>query len=154
LTKAAFWAGEYPLAEKYASRWLETGRQQFADSAGLAPDKRLAREMDLGEIIHQANSILGEIALSRGDTKSAGEYLVASAKITKPSPVLASYGPDLALMRDLLTLKENQAVLEFLDECTNFWKFEGRPAKWKQEILSGNDPDFGSGFSTLFKRLK
>ena len=155
LTKAAFWAGEYSIAEKYAGRWLETARQRSAASASLPPNERLAKEMDLGDAIHQANSILGEIALSRRDTKSAGDYLIASAKVTKASPSLASYGPDLALMRDLLALKQTQPVLDFLDECTKFWSSsQGKPAKWKQAIQSGKDPDFGAGFSTHFKRLK
>ena len=126
----------------------------FPRRAAASFNKRLAREMDIGETIHEANSILGEIALSRGDTKRAGEYLIASAKVATPSPVLASYGPDLALMKDLLALQEKQPVLEFLDQCTNFWKFEGRPARWKQAIQSGNSPDFGAGFNTRFKRLK
>ena len=155
LTKAAFWAGQYPLAEKYAGRWLKEVRQRSADSAGLAPNRRLGQEMDLGDAIHQANSILGEIALSRGDTKRAAEHLVASGKVATPSPSLASYGPDLALMKDLLALKEKRAVLEFLDECGSFWHgSEGRPASWKQAIESGNNPDFGAGFKTHFKRLK
>ena len=154
LTRAAFWAGAYTLAEKYAGLWLQEVRQRSADVAGLSPSARLAQEMDLGDVIHRANSILGEIALSRGETKRAGEYLIASGNVAKASPVLASYGPDLALMRDLLALKEKQPVLEFLDECTNWWKFEGRPAKWKQAIESGKDPDFGAGFNTGFKRLK
>jgi hypothetical protein len=93
--------------------------------------------------------------LNRGDTKSAGDYLIASAKITRASPVLASYGPDLALMRDLLALEQTRPVLEFLDECSNFWhSSSSEPAKWKKAIQSGNAPDFGAGFKTHFQRLK
>lgn len=155
LTKAAFWAGEYSTAEKYAARWLAEARQRSTASSSLPPDQRLAREWDLGDAIHQANSILGEVALSRGDTKNAGDYLIASAKVTKASPALASYGPDLALMRDLLALKRTQPVLEFLDECTSFWKTSGmEPTRWKATIQSGKEPDFGGGFKTHFKRLK
>ena len=154
ITKAAFWAGEYSLAEKYAGRWLAETRQRSVDGAGGDPNHRLALEMDLADAIHQANSILGEIALSRGDTKRAGNYLVASGKVAKPSPVLASYGPDLALMKDLLALQAKQPVVEFLNECTNFWhSSDGRPDKWKQAIQSGKEPDFGAGFTTRFKRL-
>ena len=85
----------------------------------------------------------------------ATEILPASAKVNKASPSLASYGPDLALMRDLLALKQTRPVLEFLEECTNFWKSSGtEPAKWKQAIQSSTDPDFGASFTTRFKRLK
>ncbi len=91
----------------------------------------------------------------RCSVKKAAEHLVASGKVTRPSATLASYGPDLALMKDLLALNEKQAVLEFLDECTGFWESsEGLPAKWKQAIQSGGSPDFGDGFKTKFKRLK
>ncbi len=155
ITKAAFWAGEYSIAEKYADRWLAVARQRSDASTDLPPDQRLAREWDLGDAVHQANSILGEIALSRGDTKRAGECLIASGKVTKASPALGSYGPDLALMRDLLGLKQTQPVLDFLDECTKFWKTsQAQPVKWKKAIQSGKEPDLGAGFTTRFKRLK
>jgi hypothetical protein len=154
ITKAAFWAGDYSIAEDFAGRWLAEARQRCANGASLPPDQQLVRQMDLGDAVHQANSILGEIALSRSDSRRAGECLVASGKVTKASPALGSYGPDLALMRDLLALKQTQPVLEFLDDCARFWETSrAEPAKWKEAILSGKEPDFGAGFKTHFKRL-
>lgn len=56
---------------------------------------------------------------------------------------------------EMLGAKSVGAEVQFLDVGTKFWKSSRtEPAKWKQAVQSGKEPDFGGGFKTHFKRLK
>jgi hypothetical protein len=76
LTRAAFWAGEYTQARTYAQDWLKASAQLEQAPAPATQNQRHTRAADRGDAIHDANMILGEIALSEGKTK---EGLVISA---------------------------------------------------------------------------
>ena len=154
MTRAAFWAGEYDQAKKYAQDWLKASAKMEQMPAAATHNERITRQWDRGEAIHDANMILGEIALSEGKTKEAGQFLIEAGKVTG-GLTLSSYGPDLALAKDLLDLGENQAVLTFFEECNVFWT-TGRDSlvQWKKTILAGQKPDFGPGFHFGFKRLQ
>ena len=154
MTHAAFWAGEYDQAKKYALDWLKASAAMEQMPAAATHNERITRQWDRGEAIHDANMILGEIALSEGKTKEAGQFLIEAGKVTG-GLTLSSYGPDLALAKDLLDLGENQAVLTFFEECNVFWT-TGRDSlvQWKKAIQAGQKPDFGPGFHFRFKRLQ
>lgn len=154
LTRAAFWAGDYELAKKHAQDWLKASEQLQQEPAPATHNERVTRKWDRGEAIHDANMILGEIALSEGKPKEAGKFLVEAGKVTD-GLTLTSYGPDLALANDLLDEGEHQAVLTFFEECHVFWKI-GRDSltQWTKDIQAGRKPDFGPGFHFQLKRLQ
>ena len=154
LTRAAFWAGESAQARAYAQDWLTASAQREQAPVPTTQNERHARSADRGDAIHDANMVLGEIALSEGKTKEAAAFLIEAGKATN-GWTLTSYGPDLALVNDLLDLGERQAALTFFDECEVFWTTgRDRLAQWRKAVQAGQKPDFGSGFHLRFKRLK
>jgi hypothetical protein len=154
LTRAAFWAGNYAQARTYAHDWLRVSAQLEQASAPLTQNQRFARAADRGDAIHDANMILGEIALSEGRIKEAGGFLIEAGKATN-GWTLTSYGPDLALANDLLDQGERQAVLTFFEECRVFWKIgHDRLSQWTTAVQAGRKPDFGPGFHFRFKRVQ
>jgi len=143
-----------PNGRKYAQDWLKASEELEKEPMPATQNERLARKWNRGQMIHDANMILGEIALSEGRTKEAGHFLIEAGKVTE-GLTLTSYGPDLALANDLLDLGERQAVLTFFEECHVFWK-TGRDSlsRWTKAIQAGQKPDFGPGFKFHFKRLQ
>ncbi len=130
LAKMALEAGETDKAASYATEVLA--------AAATHPGWKA------GDAIHQGNIVLGRLALQQGDLKSAKERLLA-AGTTKGSPVLDSFGPNMALAKELLTRGERQSVLEYLSECKQFWKLDkGRIDRWSAEIQGGVVPAFGA----------
>ncbi len=152
LTRAAFWAGDYALAKQYAQDWLKSSAE---GKPPLGGNSQVTWEWNRNQAIHDANMIQGEIALSEGRIKEAGRCLVEAGKISGKTLTLSSYGPDLALVRDLLAAGERQAVIEFFDECGVLWTTKrGSLPKWKKAVEAGEMPDFGPGFHYHFKRLQ
>ena len=128
LTRAAFWAGDYRQAKKYAQDWLKASEELEKEPLPSTNNERVARKLERGQAIHDANMILGEIALSEGKVKEAAQFLVEAGKATD-GLTLTSYGPDLALANDLLDKGERQAVLTFFEECRASWKIRrGSPS--------------------------
>ncbi len=68
------------------------------------------------DALNQAHTVLGLVALKKGDLFSAKLELMQSIS-DRPSPILNSFGPKLELAAALLARGERQTVLEFLDEC-------------------------------------
>src|SRR5581483_732491 len=98
---------------------------------------------NLGEARHRGNLILCKIALDNGDMASARKYLVESAN-THGSAVLDSFGPDLSLAKEMLAKGEKEAVIQYLQGCSRFWKSRREDiAVWVQAINAGRKPDFG-----------
>src|SRR5581483_10104342 len=73
-----------------------------------------------GNQIYYANSVLGRVALRKGDKQAAITYLMASGQ-TPGSPQLNSIGPTFVLNRELLEAGEKAAVLQHLDLVGRFW---------------------------------
>jgi hypothetical protein len=154
LTHAAFWAGNFAQGRTYAHDWLRVAAQLEQAPAPLTQNQRSARAADRGDAIHDANMILGEIALSEGRIKEAGGFLIEAGKATN-GWTLTSSGPDLALANDLLDQGEREAVLTFFEECRVFWKLgHEQLSRWTQAVQAGRKPDFGSGFHFRFKRIQ
>jgi hypothetical protein len=112
MADAARRAGENDKAEAYARELLEL--------AETSP-----RDWIYGNAVHDGHRILGELALQRGDVRSAKEHLLA-AGATPGSPQLDSFGPELTLANDLLAAGERTTVVAYLRACRRFWK--GRAA--------------------------
>lgn len=141
-----------------ADRALNLGNLDDAD--------RLARELlDLaaaydrdfyhGNALHHGNLLRGRVALKRGDTGGAGDFLRAAAK-TPGSPQLSTFGPNMLLAKELVEAGEREVVLEYLEDCKAFWKTAARVATpdgamspaaaldvWAVAVREGRMPDFG-----------
>ena len=127
---AAFDAGDYDQAETYANELLS--------------DANLYRtNWNYGNAIFHGNMIVGRVALKRDNNLSQAEsYLLAAGK-TPGSPQLISFGPNMSLANDLLIAGERDTVLDFIDECSKFWKMDGgKLSEWKNTIKSGGTPNF------------
>ena len=102
-----------------------------------------------GNAIHQANTVLGLIALEEDQIDAAVTYLDASAR-TPGSSELTSMGPNMLLAQKLLECGRVRAVLNFLDRCKRFWKLHfGKIWMWKLAIRRGIRPNFGANLSYL-----
>ena len=129
LAHAAYAAGNRVKAERYANDTLE------AATHGVFPWT--------GDAIHQGNIVLGHLALLRGDQEAARHHLLAAGK-TPGSSTLDSQGPNMSLARDLLYGGDTETVLQYLEECRNFWNgSRGKLAEWIVLIRGGLKPDFG-----------
>ncbi|MBI4892681.1 MAG: hypothetical protein HY821_18800 [Acidobacteria bacterium] len=131
IAKAAYDAGEYAKAEQYGAELLKLAAEQ-------------PNQWSTGNSIHQGNLVLGRVALHHGDVEKAKRFLLDAGK-TPGSPQLNSFGPNMALARDLLAAKQPETVTQYLDLCGVFWKQDrGKLEAWKAEIRQDKIPDFGA----------
>lgn len=114
--RSTFDAGRHDDARAYANLALEGGPGD-------------------GDLWHQANVVLGRIALAEDDVARAKEHLLAAAGV-EGSPVLGSFGPNMALAKELLERGEREAVLEYLDLCARFWE-RVRLRVWSDVVRAG-----------------
>lgn len=135
-----------PTLDQKAWRALRRGDLKKAQSLAnqaLNEAQRKARDWNYGNVIHDANQILGIVALRRGDVKRAKRLLVLAGK-TPGSPQLNTGGIHLVLARELAQCGESGTVLEYLHSIRRF--FLDRPS-----------PDSAGtgiwGFGGLWKKL-
>jgi beta-lactamase regulating signal transducer with metallopeptidase domain/tetratricopeptide (TPR) repeat protein len=136
LAKMALVAGDLGKARDYANELLGPGMQW--SNGGNA-----------GSALYQGHTVLGRVALREEKLDEAKQHLLESAK-TKGSPTLNSFGPNMALAKELLEKGQTNAVLEFFQACENFWpKYGGEDklAKWSDEVKAGKTPDFGANLA-------
>ena len=127
---SAFEAGETAKAEQYGSELLQAA-QKFPD------------DWNYGNAVHEGNIILGRIALQRGDIVGAKQHLLAAGE-TRGSPQLDSFGPNMALAKELLEKGERDVVLTYLQSCAKFWKMGGEQLQsWTATVKGGGIPEFG-----------
>jgi hypothetical protein len=126
LAVAALEAGQLTLANALAVLILEGNTNRT--------------EWTYGNKIYDANTILGRVALRKGDRESAVKYLLESGK-TPGSPQLNSIGPNFALDRELLEAGEKKAVLQHLDQVGQFWGNPNREDAAPQAIRQKMDAD-------------
>ena len=58
-----------------------------------------------------------------------------------------SFGPNMALGKDLLERGENEVLLKCFELCSEFWKHEDalkELANWTELVQEGRIPDFGA----------
>jgi serine/threonine protein kinase len=101
-----------------------------------------------GENTHYGNIVLGRIALRMGKVKDAEEHLIKAGQ-TPGSPELNSYGPDMALAKELLERNEKEVVLQYFELCSKFWKpaQRDRLERWTASVKAGQMPDFGTNLN-------
>jgi hypothetical protein len=130
MPRDAFLSNDIPRAKQLASQLLA-----MADNFRDDPNYGLA--------IHDANIVLGRIALNLGDLENADRYLIAAGK-SPASSKLASDGPDMGLAKELLARGERKTVSEYLDLCGRIWSNgSARLKAWQATIDDGGTPDFG-----------
>jgi tetratricopeptide (TPR) repeat protein len=131
LAKTAFDAGEIDKATRYANESLQVA-------------KKYPNNWDEGNSIHQANIVLGRIALKNGDIKTAKQYLLKAGH-TPGSPQLDSFGPNMSLAKDLLEAGERDTVLQYFQLCKKFWQMDrGKLDDWAKQVKAGEIPPFGA----------
>lgn len=122
----------YDRAKVWAERYLSVAAENTKD-------------WNYGNAIHHANLLLGRIALKEGDVETAKTYLLKAGQ-TPGSPQLNSFGPNMALAKELLEMGETLVVLEYLDLCTKFWQPQFQEMsgfhEWRRQIENGQIPDF------------
>ena len=149
-------AGEIKGALALAS--LETG--EGAEAKKLAQQRLAAntdpKDWNHGNVIHDANALLGRAALRDGDKPAAAAFLLL-AGATPGSPQLNSFGPNFTLAREVMEAGDAKAVLAYLDRVEKFWvtalqKTGGASAgqlsrdhaakldEWRREIGAGKVP--------------
>jgi RNA polymerase sigma factor (sigma-70 family) len=129
LTQMAFDAGEGEKARTYATALLQQASEQQTG-------------WNYGDAIYRGNAILGRLALRGGNLEEAKQYLLAAARTTG-SPVLNSFGPNMALAKELLQQGEKDTVLEYFKLCGKFWQND-KIAAWTEQVNQGSIPDFGA----------
>jgi hypothetical protein len=94
---------------------------------------------------HEAQLIIGHVCLRRGDVDAAERHLLAAARIDDPAPWLCSFGPNMSLAQALLQHGRTDAVIEYFDLCSSFWRLMslGRLKRWSTDVREGRMPDFG-----------
>jgi len=140
LAHAALEANDTELAKQHASETLQKNTDDTNDN--------------YGNIIHNANQILGRCALREGKLADAKAYLLKAGS-TPGSPQLNSFGPQLQLARELLEKGEKETVLQYLDLVSKFWASDNEESAigkqeskehaalievWKREIAEGKIP--------------
>jgi|LakMenEpi03Aug12_release.lakeMendotaPanAssembly.Ray.scaffolds.fasta_scaffold84217_3 serine/threonine protein kinase len=140
LAHAALEANETELAKQHGSETLQKNTDDTNDN--------------YGNIIHNANQILGRCVLREGKLADAKAYLL-KAGATPGSPQLKSFGPQLQLARELLEKGEKESVLQYLDLVSKFWASDSEESAlgkqeskvhaaliegWKREISEGKIP--------------
>ena len=101
LAKAAFDAGEFDKAERYARELL---------SAAVGNEK----DWNYGNAIFFGNMVLGRVALRRDRNVGLAKTLLMASATTTGSPQLNSFGPNMSLAKDLLAARRTRYGLGVL----------------------------------------
>lgn len=126
---AAYLLGKHDRAKTLAERAL-----------ALAPS--FQRNWNYGNALHFAHSVLGLLALDKGDVPLAIDEL-KKAGATPGSPQLHSFGPTMQLAKQLLRHGESQAVLSYFQQCRAFWKMGDVWLElWEDKVRKGDLPNF------------
>lgn len=97
---------------------------------------------NFGNAIHDANSVLGLLALREGKVDQAVQSL-AAAGASPGSPQLNSFGPSMLLANELVKAGKRAEVVSYLRATKRFWKMDrGSVEQWVGELEAGRTPDF------------
>ena len=120
---------------------LRTAAVLADEALAMAPAHE--RDWNYGNVLHKANLARGRIALRVHQPKAAAVFLLEAGR-TPGSPQLDSFGPNMLLARELLEAGERDAVLQYIDLVSKFWRHDaGAVAAWKRMIMKGDTPNFG-----------
>ncbi|SRR6266571_6716773 len=137
-----FYALDRAAKESFVAGNIEAARNYAQELMTLLP--KYKGDWNYGNAIHDANLVLGRIAIREGNTEAAKKYLIAAGK-SPGSPQMDSFGPNMTLAKDLLEKGERDAVLEYFMRCRKFWKMDfGKLDQWLHQVMDGKTPDFGA----------
>jgi len=142
-------------ADKEGRSYLSAELARCAFAAGLDDAARLAqiavtagersdRRVGFDDPLHDANIILGRIAMRSGDATGAARFLLRAANV-RLSPHPEPLGPDVVLAEALLAAGHRDAVAEYFTICASRWA-EGREMLqgWAHDIRKGRTPELPS----------
>ena len=128
IAETALTANKPKKAREYAEKMLSQSRPGW----------------NYGNNIHYGNIILGRLALAAGDIEQAKKRLIEAGK-TSGSPQLNSFGPSMALAKELLEKGQKDVVLEYFELCSKFWRSgNNRLNRWSVKVEDGKIPNFGT----------
>jgi len=128
--KTSIETGHYMKAENYANELLHLASSYKDD-------------WNLGNAIHDANMILGMVALKKNLIETAKTYLLKAGG-APISPQLKTFGPNMMLAKALLERGEKETVIEYMTLMKAVWKYDdGRLESWISAIKGGGKPYFG-----------
>ena len=118
-------------AEKHANELLKLS-EEYKD------------DWNYGNAIHDANIVLGLVALREKNVQKAKEYLLRAGKAPS-SPQMNNFGPNMMLADALLDIGEKKVVIKYLELVKKIWKNNnGRIDSWIASIKGGGKPYFGA----------
>ena len=136
--------GQNVLLKDIANMALATERIQKAKEYAERMLRQNPAGWNHGNNVHHGNIILGRIAIKQDDLDEAKKCLV-NAGNTPGSPQLNSFGPNMALARELLEKGEKDVVLKYFALCSKFWKRgKNRLDEWSVVVEEGRVPNFGA----------
>lgn len=97
--------------------------------------RTIAPGRDAGNVAHDANSVLGLVALQEGRIEEAKEYL-RKAGTAPGSPQVDNFAPPMLLARRLMERGEISAVLAYLDLVAKAWTRTERSTEWKRGLTA------------------
>jgi hypothetical protein len=137
-----------PAGEQLLSAWRALAAGRLDEAATLAhavidsqPEGEDDEDEPDADLVHYGQLVLGHVCLEQGDEDGAERHLLAAgAAGAMTSPVLSSFGPNMALARKLLLRGRREAVLAYFAECARFW---GPLPQWTAAVEAGGMPAFG-----------
>ena len=130
------------LQQSLATAAFEVERYDDAETYATAMLDNLHDGWNVGNQLHHANIVLGQLALVEDDVERAKYHLLEAAKISG-SPQLSSFGPNMRLAADLLQRGEKDVVLAYFELCSNFWP-KDKLKDWAALVAAGRMPNFGA----------
>lgn len=123
----------------------ERGRELWAKASVQFSPRSAARELtsaisDHANRKHWGHTVLGVIAVRRGDIDLATRHLAASASIVG-EPRVSSYGPSFRLARELVAHGQWEAVESFIAACRAFWNGVEMDT-WIDDLKARKTPEF------------
>jgi hypothetical protein len=132
---AKIWLARYALSAG------ENARAASGATELLAEAPAHAEQDSFGEAVHHGHIVLGRLALQAGNVAEARSRLLAAGD-TPGSAGLRSFGPDVALARELLAHGERAVVIDYLRRVDKFWqRRHGCIDTWTAQIAQAHDPD-------------
>ena len=140
--KGRFHALSEAAKHSFAYGHIDEANSYARESLDLA--NRYRTNWDFGNAIHDANMVLGRIAVRDGRIHDGVQFLAEAGK-TPGSPQLNSFGPNMSLARDLCEKGESAAVIDYMSNCKRFWKDHGGCLDvWINDVRGGRIPRFGN----------
>ena len=141
-SSSAYSSGDLLKAKKLSQRYLIAA-------------ERFPCDWNHGNAVHNANAILGLIALQEGQHAVSVQHLLAAGR-SRGSPQLNTFGPSLLLAKRLAEAGEFDVVAAYILSIRRFWEAKdltvlgliGFPdpqpmSTWLETLASGRSPNFG-----------